>query len=82
MVPIDELVELVGCRVQRPALQGETSYQLSGWMYTHGFHPAWCIDFMPKDTPNFLLPKPVLDYRKKDLQWHTRTISTVPVRDY
>lgn len=76
---IDELVEIVQfVGVQRPRYKAGTSYPVI-WVDVPlmDISSSMVRDFVAKGrTPNFMLPKPVLDYIKKEglYQWPMKTI--------
>ena len=76
---IDELVEIVQfVGVQRPGYKAGTSYPVI-WVDVPlmDISSSMVRDFVAKGrTPNFMLPKPVLDYIKKEglYQWPMKTI--------
>ena len=76
---IDELVEIVQfVGVQRPRYKAGTSYPVI-WVDVPlmDISSSMVRDFVAKGrTPNFMLPKPVLDYIKKEVlyQWPMKTI--------
>ena len=76
---IDELVEIVQfVGVQRPRYKAGTSYPVI-WVDVPlmDISSSMVRDFLAKGrTPNFMLPKPVLDYIKKEglYQWPMKTI--------
>lgn len=76
---IDELVEIVQfVGVQRPRYKAGTSYPVL-WVDVPlmDISSSMVRDFVAKGrTPNFMLPKPVLDYIKKEglYQWPMKTI--------